>query len=339
VYIVPKRKAEEAILGLTSVLTIGLVFTYVLRNFSTSIKDFKSSGLIAELYEDDYHEELENCQKTQKFRKNILKNGCEVLRNDSNFNKMINTVPNTTHFWMNKPRKLAICTPHKVGSQTWRYFFQQLDSKDRNGIGEEEYQLENWPENSNQFLKGFQVRHPLERLLSSFRFIFERDSMIGSSKNMRELIYNNYYEANQTEEFDPYKFKPSFKNFCQFVVDSGENFDVDKFPFASHWLPYYMQCNPCHKDYEPDHIIHMESILPDTLCYLDSSPGKIDSDALSSLRHVNMSPSGHSSTREIQMKYFSQLDESLLKRIQNKYWPDFLVYGYDLEPFLKLLRK
>ena len=86
--------------------------------------DFKSSGLIAELYEDDYHEELENCQKTQKFRKNILKNGCEVLHNDSNFNKMINTVPNTTHFWMNKPRKLAICTPHKVGSQTWRYFFQ-----------------------------------------------------------------------------------------------------------------------------------------------------------------------------------------------------------------------
>ena len=52
-----------------------------------------------------------------------------------------------------------------------------------------------------------------------------------------------------------------------------------------------------------------------------------------------MSPLGHSSTLEIQAKYFSQLDESLLKRIQNKYWPDFLLYGYDLEPFLKLLQQ
>ena len=52
-----------------------------------------------------------------------------------------------------------------------------------------------------------------------------------------------------------------------------------------------------------------------------------------------MSPLGHSSSLEIQMKYFSQLDESLLKRIQNKYWPDFLLYGYDLRPFLKMMTK
>lgn len=127
-----------------------------------------------------------------------------------------------------------------------------MDLEDRNGDekGKEEYNFNDWPENSSQFMKGFQVRHPLERLLSSFRFIFERDSMISSSKEMREYIYHTYPDETnqtQTEEFDSYKFMPSFKQFVQFVVDSGDNFDIDKYPFASHWLPYYLQCNPCHK--------------------------------------------------------------------------------------------
>ena len=128
-------------------------------------------------------------------------------------------------------------------------FFQQLDIADRNGgDGPEEYKLDSWPENSKEFLKGYQVRHPLERLLSSYRFIFERDSMKLSTSNMRELIYNTYPETqNQTEEFDTWKFIPSFRQFCQFVVDSGENFDLDKYPSVSHWLPFYIQCNPCHE--------------------------------------------------------------------------------------------
>lgn len=337
VYILPKRKAKEAILALTSILTLSLVLLYVLT-ISTSIKDFYSSGLVAHIF-DDYLEQIENCHQTQKLRKEVLRTGCDTLKQNANYNQKLNLIPNVTHVWMNKPRHLAICTPHKVGSQTWRYFFQQLDLVDRNGKGKEEYQAEKWPENSLQFFKGFQVRHPLERLLSSFRFVFERENMLSSTKEMREYIYLNFPAINQTDEYDAFKFIPSFKQFCQFVVNSGENFDLDKYPFASHWLPYYMQCNPCHQDYEPDYIIHMESILHDTLCYLDASPGKINSESLSSLRHVNMSPLGHSSSLEIQMKYFSQLDESLLKRIQNKYWPDFLIYGYDLEPFLKLLKE
>ena len=80
----------------------------------------------------------------------------------------------------------------------------------------------------------------------------------------------------------------------------------------------------------------METILEDTLCFLNSSP-RISLDSLSNLKHVNMSPMGHSSKADIQMKYFSQLDEKILKEIQNKYWPDFLIFGYDLEPFLQLV--
>ena len=90
-------------------------------------------------------------------------------------------------------------------------------------------------------------------------------------------------------------------------------------------------------DYMPDFIIHMETISEDTLCFLNESP-RIDVESLSKLRHVNMSPMGHSGSQEIQQKYFSQLNEELLKQIQNKYWPDFLLHGYELTPFLKMLK-
>ena len=68
--------------------------------------------------------ELKKCQETQINRKSILKKGCETLRSNPSYNEKLSLVPDVTYFWMNKPRKLAICTPHKVGSQTWRYFFQ-----------------------------------------------------------------------------------------------------------------------------------------------------------------------------------------------------------------------
>ena len=82
----------------------------------------------------------------------------------------------------------------------------------------------------------------------------------------------------------------------------------------------------------------MESIEKDTVCYLDGSR-RIRSEDLANLRHVNISPMGHSSGKEIQEQYFGQLEETLLKRVQDKYWPDFLIYGYDLTPFVSLIRK
>ena len=87
------------------------------------IADFYSSGLVAHIF-DDYLEQIENCHQTQKLRKEVLRTGCDTLRQHSNYNQKLNLIPNATHVWMNKPRHLAICTPHKVGSQTWRYFFQ-----------------------------------------------------------------------------------------------------------------------------------------------------------------------------------------------------------------------
>ena len=114
---------------------------------------------MSEIYEEnDLAKELRKCNQTQKHRKLLHKKGCDLIKSssyNSNFTKHIIKIPNITNFWINKPRKLAVCTPHKVGSQTWRYFFQQLDVEDQYNRSEQtdEYFAKSWPIDGAQYFK------------------------------------------------------------------------------------------------------------------------------------------------------------------------------------------
>ncbi len=44
-----------------------------------------------------------------------------------------------------------------------RYFFEKLDERDRNSSEWRSAILKEWPEDVGSFVKGFQVRHPMER--------------------------------------------------------------------------------------------------------------------------------------------------------------------------------
>lgn len=90
-------------------------------------------------------------------------------------------------------------------------------------------------------------------------------------------------------------------------------------------------------DFKPEYIIHMESIEDDVLCYLEACP-RVNEKDLRHLKHVNISPKGHSGKAKIQKAYFKQLDQKLLEQLQDKYWPDFVVHGYTLEPFIDMVK-
>ena len=90
-------------------------------------------------------------------------------------------------------------------------------------------------------------------------------------------------------------------------------------------------------DFKPEYIIHMESIEDDVLCYLEACP-QVNEKDLRHLKHVNSSPKGHSGKAKIQKAYFKQLDQKLLEQLQDKYWPDFVVHGYTLEPFIDMVK-
>ena len=113
---------------------------------------------------------------------------------------------------------------------------------------EENYTFVKWPEDTSKYIKAFQVRHPLERFLSSYRFMFERESMKSTMIPLNRHIFETYPDPNNNNmtEFNQFQFVPTFKQFSQFVVDSDLDFGLSMYAGVSHWLPYYMSCNPCH---------------------------------------------------------------------------------------------
>ena len=62
----------------------------------------------------------------------------------------------------------------------------------------------------------------------------------------------------------------------------------------------------------------------------------IDWEDLAKLHHVNQSPNGHSSNKNLQKEYFSTLTVEIMKNLYERYKPDFLLYGYNLDDFLPL---
>ena len=63
---------------------------------------------------------------------------------------------------------ISVCIPHKVGSHAWGQFSNQNDVK----VDQSELDLP-WKIKAELSLKVVVVRHPLERLLSVYRMIFE----------------------------------------------------------------------------------------------------------------------------------------------------------------------
>ena len=135
------------------------------------------STILEDFYLEDSLVETEKCTQEQSARLSLLQKGCQtlqsgnpeenpdILRNRvsgfSKFSHHLAQFPDVLHFWFNKPRGLTLCTPHKVGSQTWRYFFQRLEVQDKNGgeVSQEEYYLSSWPTNIGHYHKAFQVRY------------------------------------------------------------------------------------------------------------------------------------------------------------------------------------
>lgn len=188
--------------------------------------------------------------------------------------------PKIDNIYINLSRKMGVCIPQKAGSQTWRYFFHKLDEKDSN-ITQNESRIQfqnNIPDDITEYYMAFQIRHPLERLLSSYRFVIERESMRSSTIDMNKEIFklfpsdgNHIHKSaiyktsggmriqeisisskpeTTAEDINWYYKIPSFKQFVQYVVDisaSGTDFGVSKYKFVNHWLPYYISCNPCYQ--------------------------------------------------------------------------------------------
>ena len=67
----------------------------------------------------------------------------------------------------------------------------------------------------------------------------------------------------------------SFPQFLQSIVSGHQDLSRNQWSVltsgaALHWLPYYLQCNPCHPQYPPHTIIHLDTWSQDTSLLLNN---------------------------------------------------------------------
>ena len=125
--------------------------------------ELPDSTLLAEFYEgEELPKAYEKCQNVFKARRDLLDKVCpEVISKNANLSTKMPDFPSV---YVNKQRKMMFCAPHKVGSQTWRYFFNKLDSWDKESENQvthshsDDFLLnESWPEDISTYSKAFQV--------------------------------------------------------------------------------------------------------------------------------------------------------------------------------------
>lgn len=238
---------------------------------------------------------------------------------------------------VDKIHKISICVPYKAGSETWRYLLSSTGSN--NTSAEQIVSKVISLEEVSDYKKAIQVRDPYERLLSAYRFTFEHGTSLKNSNNLNAKLMEKYSYL-PTDKDDTGKPTVSFPQFIQSIVSGYRDFSPDSLSLitegaALHWLPYYMQCNPCNKEYSPTTIIKMETWLRDTQAFLNQS----GIDPNRSFYLLNATPGGHSSDPGLMKKYYSKVERSVLVELGNIYKADFQLFGYEQDSIFNILDK
>ncbi|XP_023349335.1 carbohydrate sulfotransferase 8 [Eurytemora carolleeae] len=228
---------------------------------------------------------------------------------------------------VNKKHHIASCVPYKSGSESARYLISSLSDGEQEEI--------KTMEELQDFTKIIQVREPFERLLSAYRFTFEKSETLGYPMSLSTQNFSSFSPAVWPKE-DGTQI-PSFQQFIEYIGVGFSKHGMDKDLYISgaplHWVPQYMQCNPCSTQYNPEYLIKLESWIHDTTLLLDSI--NITTDRTFYL--LNSTPGGHSSDLKLLKQYYSKISGKQMDRIYFHYRPDFLLFNYTYSQFKEKL--
>ena len=244
---------------------------------------------------------------------------------------------------VDRERDFFWCKVPKAASTSWVELFLSERKRKENNIGlthtilrrlmprpKSLLELQDIQTNSFSFLT---VRHPFDRLLSAYRDKFFRLDN-SSEENIKASKFYNLYGKEiiknfRTEppEHDIYQKVPTFKEFVSYLLETTFS------KFNEHWLPYFLLCTPCHVRYNvigktetinEDSSYIMQKLKEHGVFLTDQEKG--------SLQHTHKT--GNKSTTSKSQNYFSQIPRRMVKSLYTRYYFDFLMFGYDIEPFL-----
>lgn len=238
-----------------------------------------------------------------------------------------------------EPYKLAYCTVPKAGSTNMKKLFWILNGKvtsvdeierlvnssDFHRQTSELYQkssvlLESVDDNYARLLI---VRHPFERLLSSYRNKLTPDSKgLIQYANLSQTIREMFGTPQRKKEIGEHA---SFEEFVDFVTDPDKR---NMGHGHDHWLRYDELCSPCSIPYNV--IVHLETIDDDMryLLRLIGAPPEYQFLPGYSKSGVSLT------TKKSTIDAIKQLPRQKVIKLYETYKNDFLLFSYSVQDYL-----
>ena len=246
-------------------------------------------------------------------------------------NTPINTCTNT--FFTVNYREFAICNVLKGGSLSWKEFFLYYNLPST--FLQDCQRSSTCPTRLHGRLA--QVRHPFERLLSSWRHIFHSGGC--------RLLESRFVE-------DPAlaaEFEATYENITwpvfvrDLVLRTGgpvpdmQDYDTPGVWIRHHWAPYWLTCGVCSSQALPDYILNLETMEEDIVTLFEKEFMMFGEDYLfprvKTLGTKNKV--GDQNPDNLIETYFGQLSKAEVLGLYQLYHVDFQLFGYSPELYLQ----
>ena len=257
--------------------------------------------------------------------------------------KTIFEIPLKSDILVDRQRDFFWCKVPKAASTSWAELFLSARKRATNNRGlthttlrrlmprpKSLLELRNIQTKSFSFMT---VRHPFDRLLSAYRDKFFRLDNSSEEDTKATKFYTLYGSSIiKTYRKEPpqnimYNNVPTFKEFVSYLLETSVA------TYNEHWLPYFLLCTPCHVQYNI--IGKTETINEDSreiMERLKEHGVSLTNQEEASLQHTHKT--GNRSTTSSSEIYFSQIPNRMVQSLHNRYLLDFLMFGYDIEPYL-----
>ena len=234
-----------------------------------------------------------------------------------------------------------ICSGLKTGSTSWQAFFtaHNISSTHIRDCLE----AGSCPAPAQTGLRIVQVRHPFERLLSSYRHVFQNEGW--------KTLDTNWQNDKELETFFIGLFSKSWPEFVENIIinngffiseDDLDDLDAPGTWIRTHWAPFWFTCDLCSPTMSPEMVIKTETLELDVPEVLERL-GLWTNLSFPALRVLGPGWRGvlaeGAASEDYMVKYFSQLTQRQILQLYEVYRMDFIMFGYHPHSFIELLSK
>ncbi|XP_072763061.1 carbohydrate sulfotransferase 11 [Anoplolepis gracilipes] len=254
------------------------------------------------------------------------------------------------HFLYNAKHKSLYCWIRKVAStsftklfsdmsnrQVSHNFYKEVDFLSPKSLRDLQYLATN-----NTIFKLLIVRHPFQRLVSSYRDRIEDNSRYTAQSLLyaRQILY-----LSRPELFRPnitggnilqkiflanrrLKIVPSFREFLEWLLEQSPNH------YDDHWAQYYTHCAVCDTNY--NFILKLDEYTFGEINYVLSKL-QLDKSKIY-LPKLQRTRAGITNF-DVTCKYFHNVTTDMILRLYEKYKVDFEMYNYKIDKYLSCAKR